>query len=177
MFEARLLEEPTRQALRDAAAALDAAERSAQPLALSQAFVAMARCHAALPAPACAEAYLEMALRWARAAGGTDHTVDLLCELSETAVTLATALDAAEPGSGHIARERARDRVFEAAGLSPHVADSDWEVRVLLRLSDVLNRCGDHDDAALLQGRALARMATRSEISAGIAITQAVCRA
>lgn len=159
MFEAPLLDEPAREALRQAAAALDAAEQRGQPFEMSQALVQVARGYGALRALASAEAYLELALRWARAGGSTDHTVDLLCELCEAAERVAQAHDAQRPGSGHAARERARDHAFEASTLAGRVADSGWEVTVLLRISDVLNHCGDHADAAQLQSRALQLMA------------------
>ena len=42
--------------------------------------------------------------------------------------------------------------------LAGHVADAQWEVTVLLRISDVLDRCGDHDDAVQLQARAMGLM-------------------
>ena len=38
------------------------------------------------------------------------------------------------------------------------VADPQWEIKVLLRVSDVLDRCGDHDDAVELQSRAMRLM-------------------
>ena len=155
MHEAPLLDEPLREALRQAAAALDAAERRGQPFALSQALVQMARGYRAMHALASAETYLELALRWARATHSTDHTVDLLCELCEAAEDVAQAQDAQAPGSGHQARERARDHAFEASTLAGRVADPDWECTVLLRISDVLDRCGDRDDAVQLQARAL----------------------
>jgi hypothetical protein len=158
MLEAPLLEEPAREALRQAAAALDLAERRGQPFEMSLALAAVARGYLILSVHATAEAYFELALRWARAAGSTDHTVDLLCSLSETAAQLAGAQDAAAPGSGHAARERARDHAFEASTLAGRVADSGWEVTVLLRISDVLDRFGDRDDAVLLQTRALRLM-------------------
>ena len=158
MFEAPLLDEPARQALRQAAVALDAAERRAQPYGMSQALVAVARAYVQLRAVASAEAYYELALRWARSAGSTDPVVDVLCELCECATLLADAQDAAAPGSGHAARERARDHVFEASTLAGRVADASWEFKVLLRIGAVLERCGDCDDAALLQTRALRLM-------------------
>jgi hypothetical protein len=158
MLEAPLLEEPAREALRQAAAALDLAERRGQPYEMSLALTAVARGYGVLDVHATAEAYFELALRWARAAGSTDHTVDLLCSLCETAARLASAQDAAAPGSGHAARERARDHAFEASTLAGRVADSAWEVTVLLRISDVLDRFGDRDDAVLLQTRALRLM-------------------
>ena len=105
-----------------------------------------------------AETYFEAALRWARSAGSTDQVVDLLCDLCETTVELAEAQSAHRPGSGRAARERARDHAFEASTLAGRVADPHWEATVLLRIGDVLDRCGDHDDAALLQTRALRLM-------------------
>jgi hypothetical protein len=38
------------------------------------------------------------------------------------------------------------------------VADTGWEAQVLLRISDVFDRCGDRDDAVQLQTRALRLM-------------------
>ena len=38
------------------------------------------------------------------------------------------------------------------------MSDPQWEIRVLMRASDVLDRCGDHDDAVLLQQRAMVLM-------------------
>ena len=58
----------------------------------------------------------------------------------------------------HAALERTRDWAFEATGLAGHVADPQWEIKVLLRISDVLDRCGDHDDAVELQSRAMRLM-------------------
>ena len=155
MHQAPILDEPSREALRQAAAALDAAEQRGQPFEMSQALARVARCHRTLGALASAESFLETALRWARVVGSTDLRVDLLCELCESAERLAQSLDAQEPGSGHPARERARDHAFEASTLAGRVADPAWEVTVLLRISDVLNHCGDHDDAAQLQSRAM----------------------
>lgn len=150
-------EEPTRQAMRHAAARLDAAEAHGRPADMSQALADVARCCRALHDWHGAEACLVQALRWARLSGSTDGVVDLMCELSETTTTLAERLDAteAEHGPGHAARERARDHAFEASTLAGRVADTQWEVQVLLRISDVLDRCGDRDDAMLLQTRAL----------------------
>jgi|CXWL01.1.fsa_nt_gi tetratricopeptide (TPR) repeat protein len=160
MLKALLLEEPAREALRLATAALDAAELNARPFQMSQALADVARCYRALGALASAESHLEAALRWGRLAGSTDPVVDLLCELCETAASLAEMQNASGAGSGHAARERARDHVFEASTLAGCVADAGWEVKVLLRISDVLDRCGDRDNAVQLQTRALRLMAT-----------------
>ncbi len=152
-------DETARDALRAAAAALDAAEQQGQPHAISAALAQMARCLMALQALPHAENYLEGALCWSRAAGSTDQTVDLLCELCDLAERLAQLQDARAPGLGHAARERARDHAFEASTLAGRVADPVWEIKVLLRVSDVLDRCGDRDDAVQLQTRALRLMA------------------
>lgn len=158
MLQARLLDESSREVLRQAAAALDAAEAGGQPHAVSRALTQMAACYRALRATASAETCYEAALRWARSAGSTDQVVDLLCALCETAVDLAGAQEGQRRGSRRAARERARDHAFEATTLAGKVADPGWEATVLLRISDVLDRCGDHDDAAQLQVRALRLM-------------------
>jgi hypothetical protein len=152
-------EEAAREQLRQACAALDAAELQGQAVPIAQALTGVARAYNTLQARRTAEAYLEMALRWAQAAQATDLAVDTLCELCDTGVLLAEQEDALASGSGQATRERVRDHVFDASALAPRVADAEWEVKVLLRVSDVLNRLGDHEDAALLQGRAMRLMA------------------
>ena len=161
MFEAPLLDEPLREGLRLASAALDSAERSGQPQALSAALAQLSRSYRAMGALASAEAYLELALRWSRAGTGTavDSTVDLLCEAADLAECLSRVHETQQAGSGHAARERARDHAFEAGTLAGRVADPAWEIPVLLRISDVLDRCGDRDDAVQMQTRALRLMA------------------
>lgn len=144
-----------REALRRAASCLDAAELRGRPGEMSQALAAMAAGYRRLGADAEAESVLESALRWCRLAGSTDGVVDLLCALAETAARLAATQEAEGRGRGRAARERARDHAFEASQLAAHVADPRWEVQVLLRISEVLERCGDRDDALQLQQRAL----------------------
>ena len=39
-----------------------------------------------------------------------------------------------------------------------------WEIKVLLRASDVLDRCGDHDDAITLQTRAMELMVRHPDV-------------
>ena len=51
------------------------------------------------------------------------------------------------------------------------MADPSWEVLVLLRVPDVLDRCGDRADAVLLQTRAL-RLMTGSLVSGTSNATQ-----
>ncbi|MCW5610124.1 MAG: hypothetical protein KIS83_05490 [Rubrivivax sp.] len=144
-----------REALRRAASRLDEAELRGRPCEMSQALAAMAAGYRLLGADAQAEAMFESALRWGRLAGSADGVVDLLCALAETASRLAATQEAEGRGRGRAARERARDHAFEASQLAAHVADPRWEVQVLLRISEVLDRCGDRDDALQLQQRAL----------------------
>jgi tetratricopeptide (TPR) repeat protein len=159
MSAALLFDHPAQAALRQALVDLDAANRHHQPMAMSQALVVVARCYVALPMMSSAIACYQQALRWARVTAATDHLVDLLCELCETQAQFAQALDTQRPGSGHPARERARELAFEASALASRVADPGWEVKLLLRISDIHDQCGDHDDAVLAQTRALRRMA------------------
>jgi tetratricopeptide (TPR) repeat protein len=153
-----MLRSPARSALRDAAAALDVAERYQQPLEMALALAQMARCYRALQALGPAETYLERALAWARTLGAADQAVEILCLLAETSCSLAELYQQDDSRRSHAALERTRDWAFEATGLAGHVADPQWEIKVLLRISDVLDRCGDHDDAVQLQSRAMRLM-------------------
>lgn len=153
-----LLPSRARSALREAAKALDLAERHKQPLEMSLALAQMARCYRALNALGPAEWHLQQALGWARVLGAIDQAVEILCLLAETRCALAEQLVEDDARASHAALERMRDGVFEATALAGHVADPDWEIKVLLRISDVLDRCGDHDDAVVLQSRAMRLM-------------------
>jgi tetratricopeptide (TPR) repeat protein len=150
--------EAAREALRRACDALGRAEAGGCAALIAQALRGVAQAYGALRAWSTAEAYLEMALRWAAAMQATDAEVEVLCDLCDTGVQLAEQQDAAAPGSGSAARERVRDHAFSASARAGRVSDADWEVKVLLRVSDALNRLGDHDEAAALQSRALERM-------------------
>lgn len=143
----------TAEAVEHALAALALAQRSGLPWALAEARLTLARGYRQLGAPAVAATLLSEALA---AAIGNDQRVELLCERADTLMDVALSADAA---SSRAALEQARDHIFEAAGLAARVADSAWEVTVLLHLSDLLNQLGDHEDAAVLQSRALGRMA------------------
>jgi tetratricopeptide (TPR) repeat protein len=160
-----LPDEPGRHALLLASATLDAAERDGRPIVLSQALAGVAHSYRALRAYGSAESYLDKALVCARAAQATDLAVDLLCDLCDTVTCLAGTLP--YRAEAHAARERARDHAFEAGRLSGRVADGAWEVKVLLRVSDVLNRLGDHEDASQLQTRALRLLAGTKAANAG----------
>ena len=153
-----MLPSPARTALREAAAALDRAEQFHQPLEMTLALAQMARCYRGLQALVPAERYLERALAWAHTLGAIDQSVEILCLLAETSCSIAESQSHGKARGGHAARERTRDRAFEVAGLAGHVADPEWEIKVLLRISDVLDRCGDHGDAVELQSRAMRLM-------------------
>jgi tetratricopeptide (TPR) repeat protein len=153
-----MLPSPARSALREAAAALDLAERHHQPLEMCLTLAQMARCYRALHALGPAEWYLDQALAWARTLGAIDQAVEILCLAAETSCALSEAHAGSDVRRSHAALERTRDRVFEITGLAGHVTDPQWEITVLLRISDVLDRCGDHDDAVQLQSRAMRLM-------------------
>lgn len=128
------------------------------------AHVEVARAYAGEAAWASAEAHLERALASGLAVPAVDARVDLACELAELACRSAESAERAERaesaqrGSGSAARRRARGHAAEAASLAAHVACPAWEIKVLLRISDVFDRLGNHDEAAELQSRAMRLM-------------------
>ncbi|HSW07057.1 hypothetical protein [Aquabacterium sp.] len=150
-----------RHALTLAMRGLDRATLCQRPVDMGQALSQLARSLKALGAFGPAETYLTQALRWAAMLPGIDARVDLLCELAEVSCAAAEAEQAASEDdrhAGRASRERARDHAFAAAGLAGQTTDAHWEVKVLLRVSDVLDRCGDHEDAASMQNRAISLM-------------------
>lgn len=147
-----------REQLCQAVRQLDAAEQRRNPIEMSQALAQVGRCFRTMSAFTQAESYLRQALRQARLISTVDTAAELLAELAELSCSAAEALvaqDASDNLRAHGARERARDAAFEAANLAMQVSDPQWEVKLLLRVSDVLNRLGDHDDAVSMQSRAL----------------------
>lgn len=145
----------TREALRESIAALEVAQASGQAWAVAEAQLGLARGYTQLGALGFAISLLGQALA---TAPGLDQRVELLCERIGTLAEQSERLEATRAGSGRSAREAARDHIFEASGLAARVADPRWEVKVLLHLSDVLDRFGDRDDAVHLQARALRLM-------------------
>ena len=151
--------EANRQALRDASKALDSAEAAGEPAALSQALAEVGHCHRRLGALAEGVWYAERGLPLARGLSAVDAGVDALCELAEMSALLAERNDERiDARSAHRLRDGARDRGFEAARLALRSADPQWEITVLLRLSDLFDGLGDHDDAIVLQCRAVELM-------------------
>ena len=141
--------------LRNALASLRAAGARPDAFGMSRALADAAARYEAVGALPSAEACLDAALVWARAGDSHDHLVDLLCASCEAAARRAEWDERQQRGSGSAARERARNLGFDAAILAGRVADRDWEARVLMRIGDVLERCGDHGRAAMLETRAL----------------------
>jgi hypothetical protein len=123
-----------------------------------QAFTDVAHAYRELCAYSTAEWYLQQALRVARTERLAREAVDVLCLLAETAAALAGADATTEPSDRHSARERARDQSYEATLLAARCDDRPWEVDVLMRVAEILDRCGDHDDAVALHARALERV-------------------
>jgi hypothetical protein len=145
---------PARAALTAALAELDVAELTARPLPMSHALAQLARCYRRMGEHEVAAQCLRRACSWAGLLGAADSRLDLLCELAETLLEASTTHDDDVQHARRL-REQTRDHCFEVSRLCGHCADPQWEVTVLLRVSDVLDRCGDHDDAIALQCRAL----------------------
>lgn len=145
-----------RNDLRAAVAALDAAEVAGEPAHLSQVLAQVARCHRAVGALSEADWYARRGLSVARHLGAVDASVDALCTLAELATERSDRLEQQDESRGaHRLRDTARDHAFEAARLAQHATDPQWEITVLLRVSDLFDRLGDHEDAVALQCRAL----------------------
>jgi len=165
--EPSLPEGQARNALTLALRTLDMAQTREHPADMCIALALVARSLKALGAFAAAEGYLLQARRWATLLPGHDAMIDLECELAEVACARADAAMAAgdERANPRKARERARGHAFEAATLAAQASDGQWEVKVLLRVSEVLDRCGNHDDAATLQNRAISLMGLNAELA------------
>jgi hypothetical protein len=148
--------ELNRQALREATALLDAAEAAGEPAQLSQALAHVSRCHRRVGALAEAVWFAKRGLQLARGLSAVDASVDALCELADLGIARAALLDDQdEPRGAHRLRDTARDHGFEAARLALRSADPKWEITVLLRVSDLFDRLGDHEDAIAMQCRAV----------------------
>lgn len=151
--------ESARQELRDATAALDAAEAAGEPGQLSQALAQVSRSHHRIGALSEAVWYAKRGLELARNLSAVDASVDALCDLAALSLERAALLEAQdEPRGAHRLCDTARDYCFEAAHLALRSADQQWEITVLMRVSDLFDRLGDHDDAVAMQCRAVELM-------------------
>jgi hypothetical protein len=136
--------------------------------ALCSAQTDAARALAAMHAYSAAESFLKQALHWATVMAARDTQADLHCALAEVAANTADLAEAqGDTATSRLARSQARDRAIEVSRLAGSTADPHWEVRVLLRASDVLDRCGDHDDAVHIQHRAMELMGLTDTEQAG----------
>jgi hypothetical protein len=136
-------------------ARLHTAQLAGQPHGVYAAWLEAARGWVETGACAAAEAHYEQALRWSRLLGGIDAAVEVMCEVAELDAVHGERLEREEAGSGRGERRRARAYAQQAARLAEQVADPSWEIAVLLRVSDVLDRCGSRDEALALQVRAV----------------------
>lgn len=161
-----------RERLRQAMRLMDLAEAATgatQPALMCHAHKDMAIALSRLQAYSPAQTHLTQAMRWALVMGAIDQRADLQCALAEVA-TSAVEQGRAYGASGPSLRkalDHCRDLAFEAARLAALTTDPHWELRVLLRASDVLDRCGDHDDAQQLQQQALAMLGQAADAPDG----------
>jgi hypothetical protein len=141
-----------------ARASLEMARATRQPLRLCEALSEIGRCERRSGQADLAAAHFDDALRWARVLGTVDLLADLLCERGELAAD--AALD--EQGIDHAADPdawlQARACAAEAASLASRTSDPEWEVKLLLRASDLFNRLGSSVEAVALQVRAMQRL-------------------
>jgi hypothetical protein len=127
---------------------------------LALAAAASARRHAGDMAQA--QALVERALRIALLQPAMDAACALWCEQAELLADWVDRIDRRSPSAGAQRawlREQARGCCLEALALAGRASDPDWEVKLLLRASDVLDRLGEHADAIAVQCHAMRRMA------------------
>ena len=153
----------SRELLNESLQALNLARKSGQAWAVAEAHLGLARWYRDAGEPGFALSLLETGLA---ASPGLDQRVELLCECVNVLAQQSAHAEANATGSGRRARQLARRHVQTVSGLSPHLADPQWEATVLLHLSDVLDRFGDRADATRLQSRALQLMGQQSSDNA-----------
>ena len=144
-----------RPSLQAASAELLRCRSGASPYETFAALSNLAHCYAEQGSLATAEAYLDEALTWSRVLGSQDAQVDLLCQLAELAYRAAELDEKVNDKVAAQARARACGHALAASALAPKVADPSWEIKVLLRASDVLESCGQRVEAIELQIRAV----------------------
>lgn len=161
---AQEFESPARKALALALSNLDSAEHRGETALLAQSLTHVAHCYHVLGMSAHRRWYLQQALRFSNLLSAVDTSVDVLCELAEAALDCRDDFDAEEEDGRreHSARDQARDCLYEATRLVSRSADPQWEVTVLMRASELLDRMGDHADAIAIQQRALGLISARA---------------
>lgn len=155
-------------------ASLDMARCTKQPLRLCEALTELGRCERRSGNAEAAAQRFDEALNWAQLVGVADLLTDLLCERGELAADQAPDALAAQPAGDPDAWLLARACAAEAARLAAHTSDPAWEVRVLLRASDLFNRLGSAVEAVALQARALQRQGRPAPLDAGAAADKQV---
>ncbi len=145
----------SRALLQQSLQALDLARKCGQAWAMAEAQLGLARWYRDRGELGFSLALLESGLA---AAPGLDQRVELHCEIVNVLAQQSAGCEAYSAGSGRPARDVARQHIFKASMLAAHLADTAWEAKVLLHLSDILDRFGDRDDAVHLQNRALQLM-------------------
>ncbi len=145
----------SRDLLQQGLRAIECARHSGQGWAIAEAQLGLARWYRDRGELGFALDLLESGLA---AAPGLDQRVELHCEVVNVLAQQSAVAEAWNTGSGRPARNTARQHIFKASMLAAHLADSAWEAKVLLHLSDVLDRFGDRADAVNLQNRALQLM-------------------
>jgi hypothetical protein len=142
--------------LRQALRSLEKADVRGDGAAWTRALVQVADGYQAAGDPAGAEWHLEQGLRRAHRCGQSETRLQVLCELASAALAAAVRHDdLGEDRLAHIARERVRDHCFEAMRQLSCAAEPTLQAAVLMRLADLLELCGDADDALALHTRAL----------------------
>ena len=104
-----------------------------------------------------AQGLIERALRIALVQPAMDAACLLWCEQAEVLAAWAERVPAG-PQRAWL-REQARESCLAAVALAGRCADPDWEVKLLLRASDALDRAGEHADAIGVQCHAMRRAA------------------
>jgi hypothetical protein len=142
--------------LRLALRSLESADAAGDSDGWSRALAQVAHCYQAAGDPAQAEWHLRQGLRRARTLGQNEASLEVLCEMASTALAVAVRHEnLGESHLAHVARERVRDYSFEAVRLLGTTGTHALQAAVLMHLGDLLERCGDADDAQAMHGRAL----------------------
>lgn len=149
------LDPASRALLQRSLHALERARKNGQGWALAEAQLGLARWYRERGELDFSCALLESGLT---AAPGLDQRVELHCEIINVLAQQSAGCEAQANGSGRPARDSARQHIFKASMLAAHLADTAWEAKVLLHLSDILDCFGDRDEAVHLQNRALQLM-------------------
>lgn len=157
-LDAAALSEDVRLALQqlDAIRQLSAAG-GCHVITLCEALTEAGRALASVRAYSLSESCLAQALQCATLMAAPDLRANLMCALAEVATNSAELARwrGDTPDDGQAARRRARQHAHEAAALAGGTSDPQWELKLLLRASDVLDRCGQHDEALQMQQRAM----------------------